>query len=84
MTEVSSRDREMILTPNEWPMIYLPLKRKTDGGWSDVALLRSASTDPEAIRIVEENMTLHGPLGEITTHTYQNVDALLADGWVVD
>jgi hypothetical protein len=85
-TEIENKDREMILSPDRWPLFYLPLKRKNPkGGFPAVALLRSASTDPEAIRIVEENMSLYGPLpGEITTHTYPDVDALLADGWMVD
>lgn len=84
MIEVGN-DRQMILTPSEWPMFYLPLKRpKGDGGWPDIALLRSASTDPNAERIVEENRSLYGDIGPITEHKYATVDALLADGWVVD
>lgn len=84
MIEVGN-DRQMILTPSEWPMFYLPLKRrKDDGGWPDIALLRSASTDPNVERIVEENRSLYGDLGPITEHKYATVDDLLADGWVVD
>ena len=84
-TSVTHNDRDMILTPTEWPMFYLPLKRRMpEGGFPEIALLRSASTDPEAIRIVEKNMSLYGPLGTVETLTYPTVDALLADGWVVD
>lgn len=81
----NTRDREMILDPYKWPLFYLPLKRKSEGGgWPEIALLRLASTDPNVERTVEVNMSCYGPIGEITTLTYENVDALLADGWIVD
>jgi hypothetical protein len=82
----TTRDRKMILSPDKWPMFYLPLKRrKKDGGFPEIALLRSASTRPDVERIVQVNMTLFGmAIGEVTEIRYPTVDDLLADGWVVD
>lgn len=76
----------MILNPSRWPMFYLPLKRRKEGGgFPEIALLRSASTRPDVDRLVQVNMTIFGsPIGEITEIHYATVDDLLADGWVVD
>jgi hypothetical protein len=81
----TSRDRAMILDPYKWPLFYLPLKRSVQGGgMPEIALLRSASTEPDVERTVEINMSVYGPLGDVTTVKYSTVDELLADGWVVD
>lgn len=80
-------DREMILSPYKWPLLYLPLKRpsKTGSGFPEIGLLRTVCSKPEVDFIVDENMSIYGtPLGEVIRHTYKGVDALLADGWVVD
>ena len=78
-------DREMILSPYKWPHFYLPLKRRRKGWLPEVAILRTATNDPTAVFIVDEGMTIFGPLDcPIIRHEYQGVDAVLADDWLVD
>lgn len=84
MASETNRDREMILNPYEWPLFYLPLKRHVPGSRPDVAILRSATRNPDGIFKVDKNMTVYGAVGEVETLTYKGVDAILADGWVVD
>lgn len=81
----TAQDREMMLSPYKWPLFYLPLKRrKASGGFPDVALLRSATDNPDADFTVEINMTVYGPIGEVERKVYSGVDEIIADGWVVD
>ena len=83
MSESSDRDRNFILTPREWPNIVLPLVRK--GGECAVFAPSLAITHikPDApIEILIGNM--FDKLSELPTKRYENVDALLADGWKVD
>jgi hypothetical protein len=83
MPEISERkrDRDMILAPTRWPHMWLPLKKR--GGV--IGTLMSATSDPDSMFRVIENMTIYGlPIGEPVDRIYEGVDALLADGWVVD
>lgn len=81
------RNREMILSPYKWPLFYLPLKRKRKGddGFPEIALLRSAVSKDTYPLHVDINRTIYGPIsGEVKEVVYENVDALLDDGWEVD
>ena len=88
MSAVSSeRDRHMILSPLEWPLLVLPLKRHSKGGLPDAAVFCPplnrqgiSPDDPITIRLCNMFM-LNANAPE---QTYENVDALLADGWRVD
>lgn len=80
----TDRDRDMILHPLKWPHTVLPLKRVDDFQF-DLAVFnpplgRTEISETEPITVGLYNMfTVGGP-----SKTYENVDALLADGWRVD
>lgn len=83
----TTRDREMILHPNCWPLAVLPLKKANPfqpGNTAVFAPFLSVTTirddEPIEIRIG----TLYNKLSELPTKTYSDVDALLDDGWRVD
>lgn len=81
MSQVSQRDRDFILNPYVWPHLHLPL-RKPRG---PLAVLMTATEDETQPLRILINQTVFGlPLAEVEEKTYDNVDALLADGWVVD
>lgn len=82
-----NRDREMILNPREWPNVVLPLKRRNpfqDGNTAVFAPSLNITTikPDEPIEILIG--TMFDKLSELPTKQYENVDALLADGWKVD
>ena len=84
---VISRDthREMMLSPYKWPLFYLPLKRRNpEGGFPQLAILRTATNKADENFNVDVNLTLFGPVGEVEHLTYSGVDAILDDGWEVD
>jgi len=95
--EDRKRHRDMILSPYKWPHMYLPLKKRGEGGigWR-CALLRSAISEKNYNRAVEQgtplnfavdvNMTLFGlPVdGEVERKIYATPDEILDDGWIVD
>lgn len=83
-SENTQRDREMILSPYQWPLFYLPLKRNVKGGFPEIAILRTATGNPDHEFHVHVNMSVYGPLGEVEEKVYKGVDALLEDGWHVD
>jgi len=78
------RERQMIRRPGKWPHLVLPLVR---AGNPDCAVfaprvgLMTIAEDAE-ITIYLSNMFMDWTKAE--TKTYENVDALLADGWRVD
>jgi hypothetical protein len=86
----------MILSPNSWPLFYLPLKRPVKpGGFPEIAVLTSAVSEKSYNRSVEQrnpfkfyvtrNLNVFGSThGEVEQIVYDDIDALLDDGWVVD
>jgi len=82
---MESKDRDMIIQPGRWPLLYLPLKRRVEGGWPEIATLMTATYDDTAELMIRINWSVMGPVsGDVTEKTFKNVDELLADGWVVD
>lgn len=84
---MSEQDRDFILHPNKWPMLILPLTRANPFQPGNTAIfappfnvLKVAPDEPIEILIG----TLFDKLRELPRKRYDNVDALLADGWVVD
>lgn len=79
-------DRDFILKPREWPHLYLPLKRHSDHGLDTAVFalpLNVMHVKPdEPIEILVG--TIFDKLSELPRKRYENVDALLADGWIVD
>jgi hypothetical protein len=79
------RDREMIENPMRWPNIRLPLKNPSRYD-TDIdrafGVLVTGMTWPSEKRAVHIG-NLFMPLGD-ETEEYENVDALLDAGWVVD
>lgn len=83
----TTRDREMILHPMRWPLLVLPLKRDNpfqSGNQAvfcpKLSILEVKEDQPIEIRIG----TMFDKFTELPTREYENVDALLADGWRVD
>lgn len=71
----------MMLVPLRWPSWpWLPLKRYVrDHGAPEVAMMYAGDTTPNC----KVRLWTGYPRASVTK-TYDNVDALLADGWVVD
>jgi len=96
-TEERKRHRKMMLSPYQWPNVYLPLKRRPESGigWQ-VALLRSAISEKNYDRAVAEgkplnfvvdvNMSMFGIAfdGEVERVTFATPDEILDAGWIVD
>lgn len=84
MPHPSDRDRQMILTEDDWPRWpVLPVKRHTRENFLELGCILSGSLN--VVRVA--NMfQLSGTvdLSTIPSVTYPDVDALLADGWRVD
>ena len=86
----TTRDREMILNPGRWPNIVLPLKRGNPFQEGNLAIFapripnlgNDVIAEDEPIEILIG--TMFDKLSELPRKQYANVDALLADGWVVD
>lgn len=78
--------RNMILDPYKWPHMSLPLKRFRNGHMETALLWAGMNrlSEDEPLQI-KANTTLFGNLpGGPDFIDYDNVDALLDDGWVVD
>jgi hypothetical protein len=75
----------MILDPYRWPHLLLPLKRYVDG-FMQTAIMAAGmeKLDPNKPIEIRNNTTIFGPVGQPEILTYENVDALLDDGWEVD
>lgn len=71
-------DREMILTPEAWPIWpVLPLKKR--GEWETGFLLFG-----HGLKVYIGTIFLAVELSELKSIQYSSVDELLAAGWVVD
>lgn len=83
MSHTREQHREMILNPDKWPLLYLPLKR---AGFECAVFTAPISQHsiPEDQSIEIRIGTIYGKLSELPRKTYTDVDALLDDGWVVD
>jgi hypothetical protein len=81
MEESSGRHREMLLHPEWWPLWpFLPLKRSKEGERELGVFYESTKGKIEVIMSnVFADDFCRAPRKE-----YPSIDALLADGWVVD
>ena len=79
-------DRNMILNPNDWPHLILPLKRAVTNGIECAVFAPpiSKGSIPEDVPLEILIGTMFDKLSELPRKRYENVDALLADGWKVD
>lgn len=79
--ERRAQDREMILTPDNWPIWpNLPLKRV--GKWEHGFLKNTSLSDDTVEMRVYLGTVFGGPGGSFVD--YEDVDALLDDKWTVD
>ena len=69
---------EMIRRPRLWPHSLLPLKK--EGTW-EVASLKPLD---DGRYVVFENLSLFGPVGNVTPHIFQDPEDIILAGWVVD
>lgn len=84
-------DRSLILNVSSWPRWpYLPMKRraKTTGEWPDLAVLFDRHP-PDRSGALMFPVTLHieyiaGRPVQQQSKSYDDVEAILADGWIVD
>ena len=82
-------DRAMVLNPNKWPRWpFLPMKRPGNHGPECCFLVQQ-----KELILYKTYMfglddlpgdTFAEKVKDVKTYRYDNVDALLADGWVVD
>lgn len=70
-------DKEMIENSILWPGDTLCLKKRDKGFYSAFGVITTTSRPPLTIY-------LRGPRDFEQTKTYDTVDAMLADGWIVD
>ena len=86
MTDEEQRDIQMIKRPDEWPQWpFLPIKKYADGGgWPKMAIIQAS--DP--CTIIEANLfnlpKAEGDFKALPRKTYQSVEDVVTDGWVVD
>jgi hypothetical protein len=81
------RDKQMILNPMRWPLLCLPLKKANpmqEGNCAYFAPPISAQKISEDEAITIRIGTIYDNIEACPEKTYENVDALLADGWRVD
>jgi hypothetical protein len=82
MTITREMDRAMIADSSRWPIEgFLHLKKRTKD-------LKPGANNYEAFGVVEETSTppivVYLRPGLIETMSYDTIDALLDDGWIVD
>ncbi len=81
-------DREFILNPDLWPAWpYLPLKRYPKGRSGPEVCLLVATERPYEALYAHNLFHLPPTRDEFLAgkkYVYETVDALLADGWIVD
>jgi len=78
--------KSMIEEPNRWPYLHLPLKNSQDrepGGFPQCSLTFGPKEDG-SILIYKINLWMLPITDETPRETFQDVDALLDAGWVVD
>jgi hypothetical protein len=73
-------DKEMILHPEWWPLgSYLPVKKRDPFPEQNTGII--VDGHPTIVLIGTIGLT---DFGKSPTKSYESVDALLADGWLVD
>lgn len=76
-------DRTMILTPSYWSGYVLPLKQRQAGHQpARVGYIMEPSFGKPQFRLYHGN--IWSVADDATFTDYESVEALLADGWVVD
>jgi hypothetical protein len=87
------REAAVITDVSRWPMWpHLPLKRPRDGGqWPELGIIRDtqpATVEPAVLQFpvqVHVGVNVFEPANKETKSlTYQTVEELLNDGWIVD
>lgn len=87
MTHTLAEETHMITHPVQWPHMNLPLiNRETrESAVFGPSLSRTTISEDESITIlIGANIWLPSAWSECEQKTYENVAALLADGWRVD
>jgi hypothetical protein len=84
--DVDKDDRGMILHPNLWPKWpYLPVKRRLEGGSFPETGVIWIGTKFNIYFVNLFDMPKSAEEFKATNHIpYNNVDELIADGWIVD
>ena len=87
VSHTREQHRDMILHPLKWPALVLPLTRHNPFDPGNCAVFSPpmgvhsvAADEPIEIRIG----TMFQKMSELPRKQYENVDALLDDGWTVD
>lgn len=84
MSHTREQHREMILNPDKWPLLYLPLKRPgLECAFMTAPLSQHSIPEDQPIEI-RIGTIFNVPLQALPRKTYTDVDALLDDGWMVD
>lgn len=84
-TQERERNRAMIEDPMSWPLLVLPMKNSRvpdEDGFPRLGYITAGMTSHEGTERVIHLGPMYAPNGE--TEAYQDVDALLDAGWVVD
>ena len=78
-----ANDREMILTPEWWPLPMLPVKRYNDLHEIEVGVILADHRTRVYLSSMYE-IAERADAGTLSHTDYDNVESLLADRWVVD
>ena len=78
---IEERSKQMILDPDQWPCWpRLPMKRIIKAGdWPELGFINASEYS-----VIYQTL-LYAEITPTTKKiTYKNIDAMLADGWIVD
>jgi hypothetical protein len=77
-------DKGFILDPNQWPSWpFLPLKRSTDH-WPETGFMMEGKFTIYVLNMFSLSSMNEVEFANCKKYEYPNVDALLADRWIVD
>ena len=79
-------DKEFIQKPDDWPYWpFLPVKRPKDAGFPEIGVILAIGGKLSTVYLVNINAdSLEERIKISERKEYPNVDAMLADGWIVD
>lgn len=88
----SISDAEMLGDPSNWPFYpFLPVKRssRVAGELPECCTIFAGESKPKGpIKLVKKGMYSlpkdHAEFEELERYEYPNIEAIIADGWVVD
>jgi hypothetical protein len=76
-------DLKMMKDPMRWPNLYLPIKRSVKDNRPDIGILNGSGPTIYLINLWDDKWA-GKQWSDMPQKEYENFEALIADGWVVD